>query len=81
MAKKKKLTKEELEAVNAPINAMNQFYLQMGRMLVNILKGFENFEVLEAQIAEQQKSLEEKYGSVNIDLATGEITKQEEESK
>ena len=81
MAKKKKLTKEELEAVNAPINAMNQVYLQMGRMVVSLLKGYESFEGLEAQVVEQQKSLEEKYGSVNIDLATGEITKQEEEGK
>lgn len=78
MAKKKKLTKEELEAVNAPINAMNQVYLQMGRMVVSLLKGYESFEGLEAQVVEQQKSLEEKYGSVNIDLTTGEITKQEE---
>lgn len=74
MAKAKKLTKKELEAVQAPINAMNQLYLQMGRMVVNLLKGYESFDVLENQIKEQQGILEEKYGSVNVDLSTGEIS-------
>lgn len=77
MAKAKKLTKKELEAVQAPINAMNQVYLQMGRMVVNLLKGYESFEVLESQVKEQQGILEEKYGSVNVDLSTGEISEAE----
>ena len=77
MAKKKKLTKDELEAISTPVNATNQVYLQMGKLFVNLLKGYETLQGFEAQVAEQQKVLEEKYGSVNIDLTTGEITEQE----
>lgn len=74
MAKKKKLTKAELEALTTPINAVNQVYLQMGRMVANLLKAYPSIEKFEADIVEQQKALEEKYGAVNINIDTGEIT-------
>ncbi len=76
MAKAKKITKEELEAISAPVNATNQVYLNMGKLFVNLLKGYETLQGFDAQISEQQKVLEEKYGSVNIDLTTGEYTNQ-----
>ena len=81
MAKNKKLTKSELEAITAPVNATNQIYLQLGKMFVNLLKGYETLQGFESKVAEQQKVLEEKYGSVNIDLTTGEITEQEESAE
>ena len=77
MAKAKKITKDELGKIQENVTATTNFYAAIGRSLVGILKSMPELEKLEAQLLEEQRVLEDKYGSINIDLRTGEYTKEE----
>ena len=80
MAKKtKKLTKDELEQVKAVVSAVNQLTAQIGNLEIQKNKAIQAFTTAETQLAEEQKILEEKYGSVSVNLETGEITETTEE--
>lgn len=73
MAKKKKLTKEELENVQGAVNLVNQITTEIGRLESSKLKLYSNLQQAENKLAEERKTLEDKYGSVTIDLNTGEM--------
>jgi len=75
-AKAKKITKNELGKIQENVNATTNFYAAIGRSLVGILKSMPELEKLEAQLMEEQRVLEDKYGSINIDLRTGEYTEE-----
>lgn len=77
MAKAKKITKAELESVQSAVNGINNFYMSIGRALVTALKTMEDLDALEENLQSTQKELEEKYGSVSINLTNGEYTEQE----
>lgn len=77
MAKAKKITKAELESVQSAVNGINNFYMSIGRALVTALKTMEDLDTLEENLQSTQKELEEKYGSVSINLTNGEYTEQE----
>ena len=77
MAKAKKITKDELAAVQGAVNNINNLYMSVGRAIVEVIKSSDNLDALESSLKEQQQALEEKYGSVTINLTTGEY----EESK
>jgi hypothetical protein len=77
MAKAKKITKAELESVQSAVNGINNFYMSIGRALVTALKTMEDLDTLEQNLQSTQKELEEKYGSVSINLTNGEYTEQE----
>ena len=72
MAKAKKITKTELESVQSAVNGINNFYMSIGRALVTALKTMDELGSLEEKLQAEQKSLEEKYGSVSINLTNGE---------
>ena len=72
MAKAKKLTKEELQSVQGAVNNINNMYMAIGRALVSVLKNTDDLDVLEDALQSEQKSLEEKYGSITINLTNGE---------
>lgn len=74
MAKAKKITKAELESVQSAVNGINSFYMSIGRALVTALKTMDDLGSLEEKLQAEQKSLEEKYGSVSINLTNGEYT-------
>ena len=69
-----KVTAEELTALNEKINAMNKVQIQVGGIEAHKFDMLNALSVLNKEMQEIQKELEAKYGSVNIDLATGEIT-------
>ena len=77
MAKAKKITKAELESVQSAVNGINNFYMSIGRALVTALKTMGDLDALEETLQSTQKELEEKYGSVSINLTNGEYTEQE----
>ena len=79
MAKKKKLTKAELEKVQGSVNLLNNIMTELGRMEVQKVMAVRQYEQAEAALTSVRSELEEKYGSVNIDLVTGEFEKQAEE--
>ena len=80
MAKAKKITKEELAAVQGAVNNINNLYMTVGRAIVGIINDSGNLDTLEAALKEQQQSLEEKYGSVTVNLQTGEYEEVVEEA-
>ena len=61
--KVKKVTKAELEKIQQAVGTVNRLTNQLGQM-----------QEAQKLVQEEQKSLEEKYGSVTISLETGEIT-------
>ena len=80
MAKAKKITKDELAAVQGAVNSINNLYINVGRAIVEVINNSGNLDNLQAALNEQQKSLEEKYGSVTINLQTGEYEEAVEEA-
>lgn len=81
MAKAKKITKDELAAVQGAVNNINNLYMTVGRAIVGIINDSGNLDTLEAALKEQQQSLEEKYGSVTVNLQTGEYEEVVEEAE
>ena len=81
MAKAKKITKDELAAVQGAVNNINNLYMTVGRAIVGIINDSGNLDTLEAALKEQQQSLEEKYGSVTVNLQTGEYEEVTEEAE
>lgn len=81
MAKAKKITKEELAAVQGAVNNINNLYMNVGRAIVDVIKNSGSLDTLDAALKEQQKSLEDKYGSVTINLQTGEYEEVVEEAQ
>ena len=79
MAKAKKLTKEELQSVQGAVNNINNMYMAIGRALVSVLKNTDDLDVLEGALESEQKSLEEKYGSITINLTNGEYEESPQE--
>lgn len=80
MAKKaKKLSAEELEQVRKAVNTANNFTAQLGQLEIQKAQLLSQALKAQAQVAEEQKILEEKYGSVSVNLETGEITETTEE--
>ena len=59
MAKAKKITKEELSAVQGAVNNINSLYMSVGRAIVEVIKNSGTLETLEAALKEEQK----KYSS------------------
>lgn len=79
MAKKvKKLKKAELETIRQAVNTVNALTSQLGQMEIAKANTLAQVKQAQANVQEEQKKLEETYGSVTIDLNTGEITEQEE---
>lgn len=74
MAKAKKLTKKELENIVAKLQLKNNQLLKIGALEADKLAALKALDEINAQVAETQKQLEDKYGSVNVNLETGEIS-------
>lgn len=73
MAKVKKLTKEELSKVTTAVSKMNQLKISLADLDLQKMQLYKVFEQFNEELANAQKTLEEKYGDVTIDLSSGEI--------
>jgi uncharacterized small protein (DUF1192 family) len=81
MAKKvKKLKKEELELLNKQQADIGEMLKSLGILDVQKMNLHSRVKILSDEIESTKKDLEDKYGSVNIDLSTGEITPIEKEN-
>jgi len=76
-----KIEEQELKSLQDGINAINGLQMQIGgiesqkhELLHAITQASEDFRQL-------QKSLEDKYGQVDVDISTGEIKEKNEPSK
>lgn len=79
--KVKKLTKEELETIRQAVNTVNALTSQLGQMELAKANAVAQIKEAQAKVQEEQKTLEDKYGSVTIDLTTGEYTETAEEAQ
>ena len=73
MAKAKKLQKEELSKINSVVSRMNQLKINLADLDLQKTQLYKVFEQFSEELANEQKTLEEKYGDVTIDLSSGEI--------
>lgn len=81
MAKKvKKLKKEQLELLNKQQSDIGEMLKSLGILDVQKMNLHSRVKILSDEIESTKKDLEDKYGSVNIDLSTGEITPIEKEN-
>jgi tetratricopeptide (TPR) repeat protein len=81
MAKAKKITQEELQAVQGAVNNINNLYMAVGRAMIAMMQNKEDLESLELALQAEQKSLEDKYGSITINLSTGEYEEAVQEAE
>lgn len=77
MAKKKKLTKDELEKVKNAVGTVRNITARIGDLEIAKSKMVLEYDKAQAQLAEEQKVLEDKYGNVSINLEDGVITEAE----
>ena len=77
MAKKKKvqkITKEELENIVSQNTEYNKIVSQIGLLNIESCRLVDLSKSIANTIEGSKKELEAKYGSINIDLQTGEYT-------
>ena len=80
MAKAKKLTKDELKSVNEVVAKLNQAKMALAEVELQKLDVINAINKFKQDVLVQQKVLEDKYGSVSVDLSTGEITPENEQA-
>ena len=80
----KKITDEELKSVQEKVNKINQAQMQVGGLEVQKNVALEQIKALQMDLQIIQKELEEKYGTVSVNLTNGtisEIPKENESDK
>jgi len=80
MTKKKetKVTEQELETIQNQQNELNLFLRQIGVLAVEQRNVENSVKLISETIEKTKQELEEKYGSINIDLKDGSYTVVEE---
>jgi hypothetical protein len=74
MAKKvKKVTKDELQSVQNKVNAINQVQMQIGGLEVQKAVAIDQLKAVRQELNMIQKTLEEKYGNVSVNLQDGSL--------
>ena len=78
MAKKTKLTKTELENVQKAVSSVRAITARIGDLEIAKSTMLTEYQKAQAQLAEERKVLQDKYGNVSIDVETGEYEVVEE---
>ena len=81
MADKLKLTEEELKAVQTAVSNVNQAKTILGEVTTQAHVAQLQVLELEKALQEVQKSLEEQYGAISVDINTGEYEEVVEEAQ
>ena len=81
MAKAKKITESELEAVRSAVANFNRAKSNLGELEYQKSQVVAQIVSLEASLKEEQQVLEKTYGSVTVNLETGEYQDVVEEAK
>jgi len=72
MADKAKLTEEELKAIQTAVSNLSQSKSILGEATNQAHKAQLQVSAMEEAMVSAQKELEDKYGSITVDLTTGE---------
>ena len=75
---KKKITKEELEELQAKISVLNNLQYKLGALAVDQNKVLKAFDTVREELRTIQIGLKETYGNVSINVEDGSLTETEE---
>jgi len=75
---KKKITKEELEELQAKISVLNNLQYKLGALAVDKNKVLKAFDTVREELRTMQMGLKETYGNVSINVEDGSLTETEE---
>ena len=75
----KKITEFQLKELQEIVNRINTAQLNLGQSESQKYALLQGIQGLQKQLLEKQKSLQEEYGDVNIDIQDGSITPRENE--
>ena len=81
MADKAKLTEEELKSIKTAVYNLNQAKTILGDAANQAHKAQLQVNAMEEAMATSQKELENTYGSIYVDLSTGEYEEVVEEAE
>ena len=82
MAKKaNKLTKDELEQVRKAVNSVRALTNRIGDLEIAKSTMIAEYQKAEAQLSEERKILQDKYGNISIDIESGEYEDVVEEAE
>lgn len=81
MADKLKLKEEELKSIQTAVSNLNQAKTILGDLSNQAYKAQLQVVAMEEAMAAAQKSLEDTYGSISVDLNTGEYEEVVEEAE
>jgi len=81
MADKAKLTEEELKSIQTAVSNLNQAKTILGEATNQAFKAQLQVNSMEEAMVSAQKELEDKYGSITVDLNTGEYEEVVEEAE
>ena len=70
----KKITEEELKSVQEKVGKINNVQMQVGGLEAQKHIALHQITNLQDELQALQKTLEDKYGKVSVNLQTGEIT-------
>ena len=75
---KKKITKEELEELQAKISVLNNLQYKLGALAVDQNKVLKAFDTVREELRTIQMGLKETYGNVSINVEDGSLTETQE---
>ena len=75
---KDKVTKEELEQLQAKISVLNNLQYKLGALAVDQNKVLKAFDTVREELRTMQMELKETYGNVSINVEDGSLTETEE---
>lgn len=75
---KNKITKEELEQLQAKISVLNNLQYKLGALAVDQNKVLKAFDTVREELRAMQMELKETYGNVSINVEDGSLTETEE---
>ena len=75
---KKKITKEELEELQAKVSVLNNLQYKLGALAVDKNKVLKAFDTVREELRTMQMNLKETYGNVSINVEDGSLTETEE---
>ena len=74
-----KITDEELKSVQEKVNEINNLQMQVGGLEIQKTIGIEQIKVAQNDLSQLQKTLEENYGKVSVNIQDGTIKHIEED--
>ena len=74
LKKTKTISEDQLKQLQETVNKQNQIQMQIGGLEGHKAGLISQLQLTVAELSKLQAALEEEFGSVNIDLKTGEIS-------